>query len=74
MEQASHRLTNMQLELLRLFKHNLTETQLLEIRDLLSKYFAEKAAEEMDKVWNEKGLTGETMDSWLNEHMRAPTQ
>jgi len=29
-----------------------------------------KATQEMDKIWEEKGLTDETMDTWLNEHLR----
>ena len=37
-------LTNFQLELLKLYQFDLTEEQLREIRDLLSKYFAESAA------------------------------
>ncbi|NIM14146.1 MAG: hypothetical protein GTO45_19055 [Candidatus Aminicenantes bacterium] len=76
MEQATNknRLTNLQLELVKLFSYNLNEKQLLEIKDLLAKYFADKATQEMDKVWQEKGLTNETMDTWLNEHLRATSK
>lgn len=66
----THKLTNLQLELIKLFSYNLDEKQLLEIKYLLVKYFAEKATKEMDKIWKEKGLTNETMDIWLNEHIR----
>lgn len=71
MTQSTNRLTNLQVELLKLFKYNLSQKQLLEVKDLLAKYFAEKATREMDKLWEEKGLTDKTMDSWLNEHMRT---
>jgi hypothetical protein len=74
MTQSTNRLTNLQLELLKLFKYNLNQKQLLEVKDLLAKYFADKATREMDKLWEEKGLTDETMDSWLNEHMRTPAE
>jgi hypothetical protein len=74
MTQSANRLTNLQLELLKLFKYNLSQKQLLEVKDLLAKYFADKATREMDKLWEEKGLTDETMDSWLNEHMRTPSE
>lgn len=74
MAQSTNRLTNLQLELIKLFNYNLDEKQLLEIKDLLAKYFAGKATEEADKVWKEKGLTNDTMDSWLNEHMRIPSK
>ena len=74
MAQSTNRLTNLQLELLKLFNYNLNQKQLLEVKDLLAKYFADKATREMDKLWEEKGLTNETMDSWLNEHMRTPSE
>lgn len=74
MRQSKNRLTNLQLELIKLFNYNLSQSQLLEVKELLSKYFADKATNEMDKIWEAKGLTNETMDSWLNEHMRTPSE
>ena len=71
MGQSINRLTNLQLELLKLFSYNLEEKQLLEIKDLLAGYFANKATKEADKIWKEKGFTNDTMDSWLNEHLRT---
>jgi hypothetical protein len=73
MNQSSNRLTNLQLELIKLFNYNLNEAQLMEVKSLLARYFAEKATAETDKVWEEKGLTNETMDAWLNEHLRVPS-
>ena len=58
-------LTNLQLELLKMYSIELPEEQLLEIRDLLARYFADKASDEMDRLWNERGWTNETMDQWL---------
>jgi hypothetical protein len=74
MAQATNRLTNLQLELLKLFSYNLSEKQLKEVKDLLAKYFAAKATHEMDNIWEEKGLTNEAMDAWLHEHMRTPSR
>lgn len=71
MGQTTNRLTNLQLELLKLFSYNLNEKQLLEIKDLLARYFADKATREMDRIWEEKALTNDTMDSWLSEHLRT---
>jgi hypothetical protein len=62
----ANRLTNLQLELIKLFSYNLDEKQLREVKYLLARYFADKATQEMDKIWEEKGLTNETMDTWLN--------
>lgn len=58
-------LTNLQLELIKLFSLDLSEEQLLEVKQMLSKYFAEKASDEMDKLWEKNGWDNETMDSWL---------
>jgi len=71
MGSSSNRLTNLQLELIKLFNYNLSERQLLEVKDMLSKYFAGKATEEMDKIWKDEGLTNDTMEAWANEHMRS---
>ncbi len=71
MLEQSGALTNLQLELLQTFKYNLDEQQLLEIKELLAKYFADKATEEMDKLWDEKGWDEATMEEWSKEHMRT---
>ena len=72
--QASSGLSNLQVELLKLYANNVSEKHLLEIRLLLSNYFAEKATEAMDKVWDEKKLTAQDMINWTNEHNRAKTR
>ena len=64
-------LTSLQLELLKIYSIPLKEEQLLEIKDLLAKYFADKAVSEMDKLWVERGWTEETMHQWAEEHMRS---
>lgn len=58
-------LTNLQLELLKLYSFNLSEDQLREVQRLLAKYFADRASDEMDRLWDEKGWSDETMDEWL---------
>ncbi|MEL7220382.1 MAG: hypothetical protein AAGJ93_03620 [Bacteroidota bacterium] len=58
-------LTNLQLELIKMFSLDLSDAQLLEVRQLLTKYFADKASDEMDRLWDENGWTDETMDNWL---------
>lgn len=68
--EAIGKLTNMQIELLKLFQYNLPENQLAEIKNLLAKYFAQSATDEMDKLWDENGWNGDTMNNWSNEHLR----
>ena len=48
--EAAKKLTNVQIQLLKLFQYNLPEKQLIEIRNMLVKYFAKSATEEMDKL------------------------
>jgi len=67
---SSDKLTNLQLELLKLFQYDLDENQLRDIRQLLGKYFAETARTEMDKLWEKEGWSDETMEKWANEHLR----
>lgn len=58
-------LTNLQLELLKLYSLNLPEESLLEIKRLIACYFADKAADEMDRLWDENNWSNDTMDEWL---------
>ncbi len=71
MTKQQTKLTNLQLELLKIFSFNLPEEQLLEIKQLLVQYFAQKVDDEMDRLWEERGWTAETMREWANEHMRS---
>jgi hypothetical protein len=51
-----------------------SEENLLEIKTILAKYFADKASDAMDEVWDEKELTEQTMIDWTNEHNRAESR
>ena len=59
--------TNLQWQLLQLYNRNVSEDKLLEINQLISNYFAEKASSAMDSLWEEKGWTDQTMLDWLEE-------
>jgi hypothetical protein len=60
-------LSNLQLELLKLYSTNLAQSDLVEIKRILANYFAQKAISGADKIWDEKGLTNQDMKKWLNE-------
>lgn len=64
-------MSNLQLELLRLYGNDVSDETLREIKMLLAKYFADKATEAMDKVWDEKGLSEQDVIDWTNEHNRV---
>ena len=70
----TQKLTTLQLELVKLFSYKVAENQVLEIKKLLSTYFANKATEEMDKLWEENNWSEETMKEWSNEHLRMAYQ
>jgi hypothetical protein len=63
-------LSNLQLELLKLYANNVSAEQLLEIKLLLGKYFAQQATDAMEEVWKEKNLTPQDMLNWVHEHHR----
>ena len=48
-------LTNLQLELLKLYSLELNDKDLTAIQRLIARYFADKASDEMDKLWQENG-------------------
>ncbi|MCO6488275.1 MAG: hypothetical protein J5I98_07660 [Phaeodactylibacter sp.] len=60
-------LTNLQIELLKLYSMELSEEQLLEVKRLLANYFAEQASDEMDRLWEERGWNNDTMEQWLSD-------
>ena len=64
---AAHPLSNIQQELLKLHSSNIAETDLVNIKRFLAKYFASNAIGEADRIWEQKGYNNETMDKWLNE-------
>jgi len=71
---ATQKLSNLQLELIKVFSYQLNDKQLFEIKDILTKYFAEQATHEMDKLWEDNKWNNQTMDNWANEHLRTPSK
>lgn len=63
-------LSNVQVELLKLYANDVKDEQLEEIKLLLGKYFAQKATEAMDEIWEQKNLSEQDMIDWSNEHNR----
>ena len=65
--QNIHKLTNVQAMLLQTFQFDLPEIELLEVKKVLSKHFAQKAREEADKLINEGAVTLEDLDKASQE-------
>lgn len=74
METLQPSLSNLQIELLKVFTRNVSDEDVLEIRRLLTRYFAEKAIQAANKVWDEKGWTDADAERMLHTHMRTPYQ
>lgn len=67
MTELSLPLSNVQIELLKLYSTDLSEEDIKELKLLLAKFYAKKSIKLANKIWDEKGLTDEDMDRWLNE-------
>ncbi len=65
--EPSTRLSGLQLELLKLYSTELTKEETLELKQLLARHFARKAIAAADRSWDERKLTDQDMDAWLNE-------
>ena len=63
--------SNLQLEILKLYANGVSDSQLLEIKWLLGKYFADKATQGMDQIIQEKGLTENDLIEKSKEHHRS---
>ncbi|MCY7352682.1 MAG: hypothetical protein LH606_18830 [Cytophagaceae bacterium] len=72
MEMLQTPLTNLQLELLKVFARPVSEQDLLEIRQMLARFFAEKAMNLVDEVWEMNNWTAEDTERLLQEHRRKP--
>ena len=62
--------TNVQLELLKTFSHNLPKSDLLDLKKILASFFADKLINQANKVWNEQKWNGEKVDLLLQTKMR----
>ena len=67
MENHAISLSNLQLEILKLYSTDLNKTDLKELKNQLAEFYAKKSIENANRVWKEKKLTNEDMDKWLND-------
>ena len=72
MESMNFPLSNIQLELLKLFSRDIEDNDLKEIKRLIVIFLSTKLSNQADKVWDEKNWTNKDMDKLLNTHMRTP--
>ena len=60
-----------QLELMNALNSINSEAELNEFKDLLARYFADKAQKAIDALWDEGSINEETIEQWGKEHMRT---
>lgn len=61
-------LTSLQLELLKRFARDIDESDLIEIQKILIQYFANKAMDAADKVWEQNKWNEQDENRFLYEH------
>ena len=70
MENAA--LNQTQVHLLKMFSYATSDKEFAQIKTALSRYFAEQAEAEMDKLWDEGKWNDEMNEQVLREHLRTP--
>lgn len=64
--------TPFQIEMLELISRVTSEVEMQDIRRMLGQYFAKRAEDALDCLWDEGVLSESVMEEWKNEHMRTP--
>ena len=67
-------LSNAQVEILKLLADNLLEAELADLKKILLAFKLQRVVQLADKIWDEKGWSQETMNKFLQTHMRTPYQ
>ncbi len=61
-------LTNLQIEILKLYSTKMSEAELYELKLLLANHYAKKAIDGADALWDKCSLSDGHMENWLNEN------
>jgi hypothetical protein len=64
--------SNVQLELLKVFSYQISDSDLIELRRLLAQFFAQKAVEAADAAWEDNNWTDADIERLLNTKLRTP--
>ena len=64
--------TPFQIEMLELVSRVSSEVEMQDIRRLLGQYFAKRAEDAIDRLWDEGVLNNSVIEEWKSEHMRTP--
>jgi hypothetical protein len=64
--------TPFQIEMLEMVSRVSSEAEMQDIRRMLGQYFAKRAEDAIDRLWDEGVLNESVMEEWKSEHMRTP--
>ena len=64
--------TPFQIEMLELVAKVTSESEMRDIRRMLGQYFAKRAEDAIDKLWDEGVINDGVIEEWKNEQMRTP--
>jgi hypothetical protein len=68
------KLNEMQQFMIRQFDRPLSPGQQVEVKQLLSDYFAKLIDDQIDQIWDERGITQQNLNDALETHYRTPYQ
>ena len=61
-----------QIQMLEMVSHVQSEDEMNDIRRMLAEYFAQRAEDAIDRLWDEGVLNEGVIEGWKSEHMRTP--
>lgn len=67
-------LSNLQLEILKAYTHQLSETDLLDLKRTLASFFSQRLIKQADISWDEKEWKDADVDKILGEKMRRKSK
>ena len=67
-------LSNLQLEILKAYAHQLSETDLLDLKRTLASFFSQRLIKQADISWDEKKWNDADIDKILGEKMRRKSK
>ena len=74
MQAVKQPMTNLQLELLKLYTRKVSEQDLQSIKQMLAQYFSNKTMDLADKIWEKNNWTDEDAERFSNDHLRKSSQ
>ena len=61
------KLSELQLELLKIYSFNPSKEDLVQIKKMLATFFASKLSNNVQKAIEDKNITNEDLENWLDE-------